>query len=797
MSSVVKDIRFSCRTLLRAPGFTLAAVLVVALGVGANTAVFSMLNAYLLAPLGLPASDRLVWVSQVHREQNISGSVSYPLYLDWREQNQVFEDMTAFTGASLNLTGEGEPERVLGWRVTGSYLPTAAVKPVLGRNFLPEEDRPGGPKVVILSNGIWKRRFAGSRNILGRTVDLNGEPHTIVGVLPPGASLQQNDEVLLLPLALARDSLPRGNQFLGVVARLKPGVTAERALADLKTICKRLPDDKDGWTAGVSNFRDRIYRGAREGLTTIMVVVALVLLIACVNVANLLLAKGASRRKEIGIRAALGAGRWRIARQMIIESLLLSGAGAAAGLLLGSWGSSLLFALVPIEFRPFTPVGTDGTVLAFTTAVALATGLLFGAAPAFISSRADVNDALKEGSRGSTGRHGRLRNTLVVVEVALAMILLVGAGLVLKSFARLLNVNPGFRSDGLLTAGISLSEKRYADDAARAAFYERTMERIAALPEVESAGAINVLPLNRSNTNSTFYIEGRPVPQKLDEWPIVGYRVITPDYLRAMRIGLVKGRHFTAADRQGTAGVAIVNEAAARRYWPNENPIGKHIRYGPPEAPWLTIVGVVSNVRHFGLDADFWPEVYVAQAQAPRLEAILVVRTHGDPLNIVSVVRGAIREVDPFLPLSRVRTMQDVVAASTFIPRLMTIMLASFAALAAVLAAVGLYGVVSYGVAQRSHEIGIRMALGAARGHVLRMVVGHGMFLTFVGLAIGLAGALAATAGLRAFLFNVQPRDPATFTAVGLLLIAVGLLATWIPARRALRVDPIHSLRYE
>ncbi len=797
MGTLIKDVRFSFRMLAASPGFTAVAVLVIALGIGANSAVFSLVNAYLLRPLPFPASDELVAMWQSHRERNLSGSVAYPVYLDWRAQQQVFSAMAAANTTSLNLTGDGEPERIIGRQVTWTYLRTFGVKPVLGRDFLPEDDRPGAPKVALLSYGIWQRRFGKRAGVVGSAVEINGEPNTVIGVLPPGMGLRWDDEAILVPLALDPAKFGRGNQFLAVFGRLKPGVPVERAQRDMRTIAERLPDRENGWSVTLQPLRDRLYRQAREGLTTIMVAVAFVLLIACVNVANLLLAKGASRRKEIAIRAALGAGRWRIVRQMLTESLILALAGAAAGLLFGLWASSVLASLFPQRMRPLTPVSIDGMVLVFTIAAAVLTGLLFGLAPAWKASRPDINETLKEGSRGSTGGHNRLRAALVVAEVSLAMVLLVGAGLSVKSFSRVLAVDPGFSTERLLTMTVMLPDLRYTNDAQRIAFFERTLERISALPGITGAAVINNLPLAMTNMNSTFHIEGRPEARNLNEAPIAGYRAISPGYLTTMRIPLIRGRQFTAQDRADAPLVALVNEAAARRYWGDQDPVGKRIRYGSNKNPWITIVGVVGNVRHFGLSTEFWPEVYRPQFQAPIAATNLVVRTAGDPLAAASAVRTAVREIDPKQPVADIRSMDEVLSDSTFVNRLMAVLLGSFAVLALLLAGVGLYGVISYAVTQRSHEIGIRVALGAARGHVLRMVVGHGMLLTGAGLAIGMAAAYALAQFLRTFLFGVPPRDPATFGAVAGLLAAVALAATTIPALRATRVNPIHALRHE
>ena len=801
MSALWSDVRYGLRLLARSPGFTAVAVLALALGIGANTLIFTFINARLLQPLPFRDPDRLVALWSVEREGGVTWNVAHPDYLDWREQNRTFEELAALSEGSYTLTGGQEPEWLIGRLASATVFAVLGVKPALGRGFLPEEDRLGADRVVVLSHGLWLRRFAGNPGIVGQVVRLNQEPHTVIGVLPRGFRLGSADYDVWVPLALDPAKAHRGNRFLQVVARLKPGVTIAGAQAEITTIADRLasqyPNSNAHLGAEVDSLRELYVRPFRPALLVLMAAVALVLLIACANVANLMLARAAARQKEIAIRAALGARRGRIVRQMLTESSLLSLAGGVLGLLLALWGARALHATLPQRMQSAEPPGLDVVVLAFIVAVSLLTGIAFGLAPAWGVARADLHETLKEGGRSSAAglRHGRLRAALIVSEVALAIVLLTGAGLLIKSFARLMAVAPGFRPENVLTMGVPLPRARYAEPRQWRAFFEQALERIRALPGVRHAAATSLLPMNGSNTVWSFAIEGRPEPLP-GQFPTAGYRAVTPDYFRVMGIPLLRGRHLTEQDREGAPFAVIINEAMAGRYWPNEDPLGRRIQSRGTN-DWGTVVGVVGNIKFSGLEGQASPEMFWAHSQRPRSGIILVIRTASEPAALASGVRAAIREVDRDQPVARIRTLESIVEESVAPRRITMLLLGTFAALALVLAGVGLYGVMSYLVAQRSHEIGLRMALGAQRGEVLGLVVRQGMVLAVIGAGIGLAGALALTRLMSTLLFGVTARDPVVFVAVPAALGVVALAASFFPARRASRVDPLVALRYE
>ena len=799
-----QDLRYGFRMLANSPGFTAVAALTLALGIGANSAIFTLVNAYLLRPLPVAEPGRLVLISEIQAAKGFVGSVSFPTYLDWREQNQVFEELAAVRGEDFNLTGTDEPERLYGARVSAGFFRTLGVRPILGRGILSEEDQPGGARVVVLSRGFWQRRFGAQPDILGQALTLDGERFTVVGVAPSDFRISRTAPYeLWVPLALEPNRAGRGTHFLLVMARLKPGISIARAQADLTAISSRLArqyPENIGWGAMVENLHARLMREARPALLVLLAAVGLVLLIACANLANLLVARGAARQKEIAIRTALGAGRLRVVRQMLTESLLLALLGGGLGLLLALWGVNLLNAIIPAGIQPLQAARADATVLGFTLLVSLATGVLFGLAPALNVSKPDLAQTLKEGGRSSSaaGRHGRLRDSLVVSEVALAMVLLAGAGLLIKSFMRLQQVDPGFRSESALTMELSLPQARYLKPQQRAAFYEQLLERIAGLPGVRAAGACTQLPLSGGETIWGLTIEGRPEPGP-GEVLQAGHRSVSPDYFRAMSIPLRRGRYFTAQDREGAPGVVIINETMANRFWPNQDPIGKRIRLGAGRsgAPWIPIAGVVADVKYSGLDRQPGPEMFLPHLQNPSPRMAIVVRAATEPASLATALRSAVTALDRDQPVANIRTLEKIVSDSVAPRRLTMLLLGIFAALALVLAGVGLYGVISYSVTQRTHELGVRMALGAQPSEVLRLVIGHGMILTMIGVAIGLAGAFALTRFLSSLLFGVTARDPATFLAVALALASVALAACYIPARRATRVDPMVALRYE
>jgi predicted permease len=806
-----QDLRYGVRMLLKTPGFTAVAVVALALGIGANSAIFSVVNTVLLQPLPYKDPDRLVMVW----EDDTKGG--YPRdtpaaanYIDWRDQNQVFEGMAALADQSFNLTGVGEPERLEGRRVSAGLFPLMGVEPQLGRAFLPEEDQPGANKVVVLSHGLWQRRFGSDPGIAGKTLTLNGEGHTVVGVMPPQFQFPRREVELWVPVAFTpQEAANRGRHYLQVVARMKPGVTLEQAQADMTTVAARLqqqyPDQNTDLGAAVMPLHEQVAGDIKPALLILLGAVGFVLLIACANVANLLLARAAVRQKEISIRVALGASRQRLVRQFLTESVLLAAVGGAAGLLLALWGVNLLRSFIPQNISQVEAITIDARVVAFTLLVSLLTGLVFGLAPATQASSFNLNETLKEGGRDSASgsRGNRVRGLLVVAEVAVSLILLIGAGLLLNSFLRLRSVDPGFSTDNLLTMGIVLPQTKYPDHARRSAFYTELINRIEALPGVSSAAVVNWIPLVRQGDSIGFSVEGRPDPAPgTGNRPTVVTRVVHPHYFRTMGVQFMQGREFTAQDRADTPAVAVISETMARRHWPNEDPTGKRITPGQPDSTdpddWITIVGVVKDVRQFELAADPKPQMYLSYEQAgffaPRH---LVVKTDVDPLGLAATVRKTVWEIDKDQPVSNISTMEDVLSESIERQRFSMLLLGVFAALAMVLAAVGVYGVMSYSVAQRTREIGIRMALGAQKRDVLKLAVGQGLKLVLIGVAFGLASAFLLTRVMSSLLFGVSATDPATFVAIPLLLIGVALVASYIPARRAAKVDPMVALRYE
>ncbi|HEY0003633.1 MAG TPA: ABC transporter permease [Pyrinomonadaceae bacterium] len=803
METLWKDLRYGVRALLKKPGFAVVAVLTLALGIGATSTIFSFANGILLRPLPYQHPERLVLLDEtsVKRGQASMG-VSYPNFLDWREQNHVFEDIATYVENSFTLVGGAEPEQLRGARISSGLFEILGVAPVMGRTIRPEEDRPDNSTVVILGNGLWHSRFGANPGIIGQTININSRPHTVIGVMPPDFKFPQVAE-LWLPLALTTKSWTRNDHGLRAIARLKQGTTLQQAQAEMITIARNIeqqnPVTNEGMSVTVANLRDGLVGDYRQALLILLGVVGFVLLIACVNVANLLLARASTRQKEISIRSALGATRWRIVRQLITESLLLSVTGGALGLILALWGLDLLLAAVPIEFPFWMKFSLDGRVLAFTFAVSLLTGLVFGVVPAWQASKVNLNETLKEGGRSaaSAGRH-RLRGLLVIMEVALSLVLLVGAGLMMRSFLRLQQVNTGLNPKNVLTMTVSLPSAKYKEPEKQIAFFQHLLERVHSLPAVESAGAVSNLPLSGSLWGRSLTVEGRPV-LSVGEAPMINHCVTTPGYFRSMGIPIIAGRDFTEADTKDALQVTLIDERLAREYWPNESPLGKRIRFGPPESnePWFTIIGMVGEVRHERLDQATRKTVYVPYQQIPDRQMTLTIRTTTDPTSLVAAVRQQVKELDPEQPLINVWTMEEVISRAVWQPRLYAILFGVFAGVALILASVGIYGVMSYAVTQRTHEIGIRMALGAQARDVLKMVLGQGLVLVLIGVAVGLGGAFALTRLMASLLYGVSATDPATFSAIALLLIGVALLACYIPARRAMKVDPMVALRYE
>ena len=795
------DVRYGGRLLLKTPSVTVAAVLALALGIGANTAIFSVVNTVLLRPLPFPDAGRLVTMRIDNLRYNVRNAMAcYPDIADWRQQSRSFDSMAAFSPRSVNLTTRGEPERVSLWKVNAGLFPMLGVKMALGRGFLPAEDQPGAGRVVLLSHSLWQRRFGSDAGLVGKPIVVDGDPYTVTGILPRAFKLEEEGPDLYTPIALS-GAHARGDEWLfGAYARLKPDASLERAQAELATIQRRLEQHYRrplSFYPHVWGMREFMVRDVRLSLIVLLGAVALVLLIACANVANLLLARAGARQKEMAIRTALGAGRRRVVRQLLTESVLLALLGGVFGVLLAWWGIGALSALGSERLPMLKQSRLDLPVLGFTMLISLVTGLVFGIAPAVAVSRTNVHEMLKEGSRGSSeGRSSsRLRGLLVVSEVALALLLMIGASLMTRSLLKLHDVDPGFHPPGVLTASIDLPPSKYSKPEQQVAFYRQLEERLEAMPGVSAAGLTSVLPLTGNNQGMPMVIEGRPVSGPSDA-PILYFRMVNDRYFQAMRIPLRKGRLFTAEDKQGAPRVLMINETMARRFWPNRDPIGKRVGSGAPQ-DWMTVVGVVGDVRHMSLAQEPDAEIFLPFAQNPQPAMKLVMRTASDPLRSASALRQAVMEVDRDQPVSRVASMEQNLSNSVATKRFATTLLGIFATVALVLAIVGIYGVISFSVTRRQQEIGVRMALGARGGDVLRMVVGQGILLALIGVAIGLAAAFPLTRVIGSLLYGVRATDPAVYAGVALLLVAVAALASYLPARRAARMDPVVALRYE
>ncbi len=801
-----QDLRYGARMLLKKPGFALIAVITLALGIGANTAIFSVVNAVLLRPLPYPEPERLVMAFLTNPAQGQSrSSLGMADFLAVRERNQSFENVTAFSFGAFTLTGGESPEQVSGAWVSADFFATLRVAPARGRAYQADDERPDSARVVVISDGFWRQRLAAEPRVIGKTINLNSTPYTIIGVMPESFHFALTPEAELWPVRVIRPPRIRPPYFNRCIGRLKPGVTERQAQADLSAIAaqvqQQFPDSP--YSAMTTRpLMTSVVGEVRRALLVILGAVAFVLLIAAANVANLQLARAASREREMAVRRALGANRMRIVRQLLTESLMLAAIGGVVGLLLALWGIDLFRTFGPANLPRLQEVNLDGRVLGFTMLAALLSGLIFGLAPALQSSRADLNESLKEGARAGTESHGRkrLRGLLVVAEVALTLALLVGAGLLLKSFLRLQEVNPGFQPDHLLTAQISLPPARYAEDQKIIAFHQELINRLKSLPGVKAVGISMSLPPNQLQIRNPFGIEGRPLATGQTR-PLAEEMTISPDYFTALGVPLLRGRFFTDADKAGAPPVLIINEAMARRFFPNEDPVGKRLQTGDPypNAPWETIVGVVGNVKYTGLEAEETPTMYAPYTTPDWVSwsrsMYLVVRTTGEPLGLSSALRQQVRALDQDLPVVKLKTMEQVIHESVTGPRFRASLLGLFAAVALLLAAIGIYGVISYAVTERTHEIGIRMALGAHIGDVLRLVIGQGMKLALSGVAIGLVASFALTRLMKTLLFEVSATDPLTFAVIAVLLTGVALLACWIPARRATKVDPMIALR--
>jgi putative ABC transport system permease protein len=821
MHSLWQDIRYGMRMLIKSPGVAFVVVLALALGIGANTAIFSVVNSVLLRPLPYDQADRLIFLNE--RNQALDEmSISYPNFTDWRNQNQVFEKIGVYNRASYNLTGVGEAERILTGQVSADLFSVLRVNAAVGRVFTNEEDKPGGNPVVMLSDGLWQRRFGGRTDIINQPITLNGKSYTVIGVMPRGYQYPSRVEMWVPVGQLSGESSwqQRGNHpGLYGVARLKPGVTFEQARANMETIAanleKQYPDSNSGNRVRIRPLLEIYINDVQRALWVLFAAVGFVLLIACANIANLLLARAAGRKKEMAIRSAMGAGRWRIVRQLLTESVLLSLTGGALGLLLARWGIDFILYISPDSIPRSKEIAMDWRVLAFTVGISFLTGILFGLVPALQAGSVDVNDTLKETGRGVSSRHW-LRSSLVIVEVASTLVLLVGAGLLIRSFYRLQQVDPGFSYGHLTSLSISLPEKKYATQDQQEAFFNRLLENVRSLPGVEAASAASGLPLGNNGWQTSFVVVGQPPPPP-DQTPLMEACLVTPDYFRAMNIPLLRGRYFSDSDNRSHLigkdlsqlkdyereaygiNVIVIDEEFAKRYWPNEDAIGKQLKLGTDnKLPPITVVGVVGRVKMESLSQDSnRVQGYFSFNQNASSSMTVVLRARSDPNQLLASVREQVKAVDPDQPIYNIRTMNEIRAESVAPERLNLTLLSIFAGIALMLAIVGIYGVMSYAVTQRTHEIGIRMAIGAEPWDVFRMVLGQGMILAVIGIVIGLVGAFVLTRWMTSMLFGVEPTDPLTFTAIAVLLVTVALLACYLPGRRATKVDPVVSLRYE
>jgi putative ABC transport system permease protein len=804
MTALMQDLKFSFRMLMKSPAFTAVAVLTLALGIGANTAIFSIVNAVLLRPLPFKNSAQLVRLRETYKAVG-NVSVSYPDFLDWRQQSHAFSAMAVINNVGFNLSGVAQPENIGGYAVSPNFLTLVGVSPVLGRDFLPSEEKPGTAPAVLLSYQLWQSHLGGDPAAIGRSITLDGRSFSIIGILPSTFRFLDRSDVLIPIGVIAGDMTDRGDRGdTDVVGRLAPGVTLAQATVEINTIAARLadqyPQTNHGFGAHLESFREAFTGDTRLAVLVLFGAVVFVLLIACVNVANLFLVRGAARAREIALRLAFGASRGGVVRQMLTESLLLAVLGGVLGIILGLWGISGLGYLLPADSLQMMGVRMDISVLLFAAAMIVLVTFAFGLVPALQATRPDLHETLKDGGRSatSTAAQHRLRGALAIAETALALVLLVGAGLMLKSLYHLIQVSPGFAPAHVLTMEMDLRTDQYSKDPAILNFWQQALDRVRVIPGVESAALGTALPLSGDHRRSDITIEGLPIPGP-GEFPHPDRHAISAAFTTAMGIPLLRGRTFTDADNETAPDVALINSTMARRFFTDGEAIGKRFLWGHPgtDEKWITIVGVVADTKLYGLDNPARLEVYSPYRQRPSSEMNLVVRSAVDPTSLTSAIRAAVASVDKDQPIFAVHTMQQLVDDSISTRRLTLVLLGIFSALALILAAIGIYGVIAYSVALRTQEIGIRMALGAQQKDVLRLVLGQGARIAFFGVAIGLATAAALARLLSSLLFSVSANDPITFATVAALLIAVALLACYIPARRAMRVDPIIALRYE
>jgi putative ABC transport system permease protein len=807
---MLADLRYGTRMLMKQPGFTLVAVITLVLGIGANTAIFSVVNAVLLRPLPYRNAGRIVAIQEINK-QGKRGQITPANFVDWRNQNTVFENLAAIFTRNANLAVADEAERINLAMTSANFFDVFGAQPVHGRLFNPEDEQAGHPVIVVISHGLWQRRFGGETDIVGKAITLDGKSYTVAGIAPVGFQYPDKTDAWVPPFKLVPTisetmnvERARGFGFLSAVALLKPGVSIEQAKAEMETITARLreqyPESNNNRFDRVVSLHTHLVGDTGTILWLLLGAVGLVLLIACANVANLMLVRATSRQKEIAIRTALGATRIRIVRQLLTESLLLAVIGGAFGLLLALWGVDLLTRLLPRDFPRLADINLDFAVLGFTILVSVITGIVFGFAPAWQVSRSDVHESLKENARGTIGgARNRLRSLFVVAEVALSLVLLIGAGLLFRSFLRLQAVNTGFNPQQVLTIRLNPSGTNYREDPQYIAYYKQVEERIRAIPGVDTVGAINTLPLDKGPTFG-FRVEGRE-PLPIDKWPTANYRNVSPDYFRALTIPIVQGRAFEERDNLSAPLVVLINQAAADSYFAGENAVGKRINFGGvdnnKQPIWFEIVGVAANIRSLELQEAPTPEVYTAEFQDAFSTMSFVIRTSIEPESIAASVRQAVQDVDRAQPISDVRTMENVVSEAVTQPRFNLILLGIFGAIALLLSASGIYGVMAYSVSQRTHEIGIRMALGAQAGNVLKMVMTQGLRLSVVGIGIGLLASLLLTRYLASLLFGVGTTDMLTFLVVAVFLTGVALVACFVPARRASKTDPMEALRYE